>query len=128
MHLLSPGMEKSSKNSLVSLSVVLQRVSEPTDSKQLVPLVCQGITGGQWYQPDGVLIPMQAMPDTMNVTLPCDARGGLGQRNVSAGMKLHRGVPSVFLMYTNLILAVSAGLSGTNYALSVAATCKQRGK
>ena len=35
-------------NSLVTLSVVLQRVSVVSGS--LFPLVCEGITGGQWYQ------------------------------------------------------------------------------
>ena len=123
-------------NSLVTLSVVLQRVSASNDSGQLLPLVCQGITGGQWYEPSGVLFPL-AMPDMVNVTQP---RGGLGQRNVSGGVELYRGTPSVFPhgvqcctnttitlcvgMYTDLTLANSSGLTGTSYALSVAATCK----
>ena len=54
-------------NSLVSLSAVLQRVSAPNG--KLYPLVCQGITGGQWYEPSGVLFPL-ATPDMVNVTLP----------------------------------------------------------
>ena len=64
-------------NSLVSISLVLRRVSASNFTQH--PLVCQGITGGQWYEPSGVLFPL-AMPDMVNVTLP---RGGLGQQNVS---------------------------------------------
>ena len=124
-------------NSLVTLSVVLRRVSALNGITY--PLVCQGITGGQWYEPSGVLFPL-AMPDMVNVTLP---RGGLGQRNVSGGVELYRGTPPVFPhgvqcctnttitlcvgMYTDLTLAASVSLpiaNGYNYALSVAATCK----
>ena len=124
-------------NSLVSLSVVKQRVNSP--NTDLYPLVCQGITGGQWYEPSGVLFPL-AMPDMVNVTLP---RGGLGQRNVSGGVELYRGTPPVFPhgvqcctnttitlcvgMYSDLTLAASVNLTtsnGYNYALSVAASCK----
>ena len=61
------------RSSLVTLLAVLQRVSASNGT--LYPLVCQGITGGQWYDPSGVLFPL-AMPDMVNVTLP---RGGLGQ-------------------------------------------------
>ena len=118
-------------NSLVTLSVVLQRVSVVSGS--LFPLVCEGITGGQWYQPNGALFPL-ATPDP--VTTP----GGLGQRNVSVGVELYRGTPYDFPhgvqcctntaitlcvgMYTDLTLAASSGLTGRSYDLSVAATCK----
>ena len=126
-------------NSLVSLSSVQTRVSAIPSPGLQYPLVCQGITGGQWYEPSGVLFPL-AMPDMVNVTLP---RGGLGQRNVSGGVELYRGTPSVFPhgvqcctnttitlcvgMYSDLTLAASVDLTtsnGYNYALSVAATCK----
>ena len=121
-------------NSLVTLSVIQNRVS--ATSTQQFPLVCEGITGGQWYQPSGALFPL-ATPDP--VTTP----GGLGQRNVSVGVELYRGTPYDFPhgvqcctnttitlcvgMYTDLTLAASSGIaaSGTmGYALSVAATCK----
>ena len=124
-------------NSLVSLSSVPNRVSSSAPPQY--PLVCQGITGGQWYDPSEVLFPL-AMPDMVNVTLP---RGGLGQRNVSGGQELYRGTPPVFShgvqcctnttitlcvgMYTDLTLAASVNLAtqnGYNYGLSVAATCK----
>ena len=123
-------------NSLVTLSVVPPRVNVSRSPGVDFPLVCQGITGGQWYEPSGVLFPL-AMPDMVNVTQP---RGGLGQRNVSGGVELYRGTPSDFPhgvqcctnttitlcvgMYTDLTLAASSGLTGTSYALSVAATCK----
>eukprot|EP00731_Ephydatia_muelleri_P019106 Em0011g1146a len=124
-------------NSLVTLTVVPNRVSSSAPPQY--PLVCQGITGGQWYEPSGVLFPL-AMPDMVNVTLP---RGGLGQRNVSGGVELYRGTPPVFPhgvqcctntsitlcagMYSDLTLAQSASVSlptsnGYNYGLSVAAT------
>ena len=122
----------------MSLSVVLQSVSAPIGTQY--PLVCQGITGGQWYQPNGVLFPL-ATPD------PVSTPGGYGQRNVSRGVELYRGTPSVFPhgfqcctnatvtlcvgMYSDLTLAASVNLpksNGYNYALSVAATCKYRGK
>ncbi|KAL5486525.1 hypothetical protein EMCRGX_G019016 [Ephydatia muelleri] len=119
-------------NSLVTLSLVKQRVnSTKTD---LYPLVCQGITGGQWYDPSGVLF-LLATPDPVSTT------GGLGQRNVSGGVELYRGTPSVFPhgvqcctnttitlcvgMYSDLTLATSVNLTtsnGYNYGLSVAAT------
>ena len=123
-------------NSLVSLSAVLQRVSESNGPQY--PLVCQGITGGQWYEPSGVLFPL-ATPD------PVSTPGGLGQRNVSGGVELYRGTPPVFPhgvqcctnttitlcvgMYSDLKLAASQSVNlatsnGYNYALSVAATCK----
>ena len=121
-------------NSLVTLSVVLQRVSA-SNGKQL-PLVCQGITSGQWYEPNGVLFPL-ATPD------PVSTPGGLGQRNGSGGVDLYRGGPAVFPhgvqcctnttitlcvgMYSDLTLAASVNLTtqnGINYGLSVAATCK----
>ena len=123
-------------NSLVSLSAVLQRVSAPNET--LYPLVCQGITVGQWYEPSGVLFPL-ATPD------PVSTPGGLGQRNVSGGVELYKGSPSVFPhgvqccthttitlcvgMYSDLTLAQSASVNlptsnGYNYGLSVAATCK----
>ena len=121
-------------NSLWSLSVVPNRVNTYNQSAFQKPLVCEGITGGQWYQPNGALFPL-ATPDP--VTTP----GGLGQRNVSVGVELYRGTPSVFPhgvqcctnttitlcvgMYTDLTLAASSGIHGTtSYALSVAATCK----
>ncbi|KAL5486530.1 hypothetical protein EMCRGX_G019023 [Ephydatia muelleri] len=119
-------------NSLVTLSVVLQRVN--STNTDLYPLVCQGITGGQWYEPNGVLFPL-ATPD------PVSTPGGLGQRNVSGGVELYRGTPSVFPhgvqcctnttitlcvgMYTDLTLANATNLAtsnGYNYGLSVAAT------
>eukprot|EP00731_Ephydatia_muelleri_P018991 Em0011g1031a len=119
-------------NSLVTLSVVLQRVN--STNTDLYPLVCQGITGGQWYEPNGVLFPL-ATPD------PVSTPGGLGQRNVSGGVELYRGTPSVFPhgvqcctnttitlcvgMYSDLTLANATNLAtsnGYNYALSVAAT------
>ena len=120
-------------NSLVTLSVVLQRVG--VVSTALFPLVCEGITGGQWYQPDGTLFPL-ATPD--NATTP----QAWGQRNVSRGVELYRGIPSVFPhgvqcctntaitlcvgMYTDLTLAAApmVNLPPTSYALSVVATCK----
>ena len=121
----------------MTLTVVPNRVSSSAPPRY--PLVCQGITGGQWYEPSGVLFPL-AMPDMVNVTLP---RGGLGQQNVSGGVELYRGTPPVFPhgvqcctnttitlcvgMYTDLTLAASVSLAisnGYNYALSVAATCK----
>eukprot|EP00731_Ephydatia_muelleri_P019017 Em0011g1057a len=119
-------------NSLVTLSVVPNRVS--SSAYPYYPLVCQGITGGQWYEPSGVLFPL-ATPD------PVSTPGGLGQRNVSGGVELYRGTPSVFPhgvqcctnttitlcvgMYSDLKLAASANLAtsnGYNYNLSVAAT------
>ena len=118
-------------NSLVTLSAVQSRVTDISGSQ--FPLMCQGIAGGQWYQPNGVLYP-----------LPIATPGGYGQRNVSAGVELYSGTPSDFPhgvqcctntsitlcvgMYTDLTLASSVNLSATNYALSVAATCKYRGK
>ena len=121
-------------NSLVSLSSVPNRVSSSAPPQY--PLVCQGITGGQWYEPSRVLFPL-ATPD------PVSTPGGLGQRNGSGGVELYRGTPSVFPhgvqcctnttitlcvgMYSDLTLAASVNLTtsnGYNYALSVAATCK----
>ncbi|KAL5486539.1 hypothetical protein EMCRGX_G019033 [Ephydatia muelleri] len=118
-------------NSLVSLSSVPNRVSSSAPPQY--PLVCQGITGGQWYEPSGVLFPL-ATPD------PVSTPGGLGQRNVSGGVELYRGAPSDFPhgvqcctnttitlcvgMYSDLTLAASVNLAtsnGYNYALSVAA-------
>ena len=120
----------------MTLSAVLQRVSASIGT--LYPLVCQGITGGQWYEPNGVLFPL-ATPD------PVSTPGGLGQRNVSGGVELYRGTPPVFPhgvqcctnttitlcvgMYTDLTLAQSPSVNlatsnGYNYILSVAATCK----
>ncbi|KAL5486464.1 hypothetical protein EMCRGX_G018943 [Ephydatia muelleri] len=122
-------------NSLVTLSAVPNRVSSSAPPQY--PLVCQGITGGQWYEPSGVLFPL-AMPDMVNVTLP---HGGLGQQNVSGGVELYRGTPPVFPhgvqcctnttitlcvgMYSDPALANSSNLAtsnGYNYGLSVAAT------
>ena len=122
-------------NSLVSLSAVQPRVNATTSFAQ-APLVCQEITGGQWYDPSGVLFPL-ATPD------PVSTPGGLGQRNVSGGVELYHGTPSVFPhgvqcctnttitlcvgMYTDLTLANATNLAtsnGYNYGLSVAATCK----
>ena len=98
--------------------------------------MCEGIAGGQWYQPNGALFPL-ATPD------PVNAPGGLGQRNVSFGAELYRGTPYDFPhgvqcctnttitlcvgMYTDLTLAASSGIATSatsGYALSVAATCK----
>ena len=114
-------------NSLVSLSVVASRVITASPSQP--PLVCQGIAGGQWYEPNGALFRL--------------ATGGLGQLNVSAGVELYRGTPVVFPhgvqcctntsitmcvgMYSDLTYAASVGISTSapaNYALSLAATCK----
>ncbi|KAL5486438.1 hypothetical protein EMCRGX_G018913 [Ephydatia muelleri] len=121
-------------NSLVSLSAVQPRVNATTSAAQ-APLLCQGITGGQWYDPSGVLF---RLATTDPVTL-----GGYGQRNVSGGVALYRGGPAVFPhgvqcctnttitlcvgMYSDLTLAQSASVSlptsnGYSYALSVAAT------
>ena len=116
-------------NSLVTLSVVLQRANIAPGP--LYPLVCQGIAGGQWYDPNGVLYP------TVNIT------GSYGQLNVSAGVQLYRATPYDFPhgaqcctnttitlcvgMYSDLTLAAAVNLSTaapTSYALSVAATCK----
>ena len=121
-------------NSLLTLAVVLQRVSVISNPRY--PLMCEGITGGQWYQPNGALFPLATLDPT---TTP----GGLGQRNVSQGVELYFGTPSVFPygfqcctnttitlcvgMYSDLTLAASVGLvtsAPTSYALSVAATCK----
>ena len=126
-------------NSLVTLSVVPNRLSTLGQSAYQAPLVCQGISGGQWYQPNGALYPL-ATPDPVP-----DSTGGYGQRNVPAGVELYRGTPSVVPhgvqcctnititlcvgMYTDLTLASSVSLTTTaytNYALSVAATCKYR--
>eukprot|EP00731_Ephydatia_muelleri_P018839 Em0011g879a len=116
-------------NSLVTLSVVSNRIS--TSYPPQYPLVCQGITGGQWYELNGVLFPL-ATPD------PVSTPGGLGQRNVSGGVELYRGAPSVFPhgvqcctnttitlcvgMYSDPATAASVSLTGYNNALSVAAT------
>ena len=119
-------------NSLVTLSVVLQRANLP--SKPQYPLVCQNITGGQWYEPNGVLY---------TAALPITTPGGYGQLNRSTGVELYRGTPSDFPhgvqcctntgitlcvgMYSDLNLAASVGLATTNptnYVLSAAATCK----
>ncbi|KAL5486487.1 hypothetical protein EMCRGX_G018974 [Ephydatia muelleri] len=119
-------------NSLVSLSAVQSRVNATTSLAQ-APLVCQGITGGQWYDPSGVLF---RLATTDPVTF-----GGYGQRNVSGGVALYRGGPAVFPhgvqcctnttitlcvgMYSDLTLAASVNLAtqnGYNYGLSVAAT------
>ena len=121
-------------NSLVSLSAVLQRVSESNGPQY--PLVCQGITRGQWYEPSGVLFPL-ATPD------PVSTPGGLGQRNVSGGVELYRGTPPVFPhgvqcctnttitlcvgMYSDPALAIDTKLAtqnGYNNALSVGANRK----
>ena len=116
-------------NSLVTLSVALQNAN--LTPGPLYPLVCQGIAGGQWYEPNGVLYPAALTP------------GDYGQLNVSAGVQLYRATPydfphgvqcctntSITLcvgMYSDLTLAASVSLSvsaPTSYALSVAATCK----
>ena len=116
-------------NSLVTFSVILQRANIAPGG--LYPLVCQGIAGGQWYEPNGVLYP---------AALPITTPGGYGQLNGS----LYRGSPVTFPgygaqcctnatitlcvgMYSDLTLATSVSLSTTaptSYALSVAATCK----
>ena len=119
-------------NSLVTLSVVLQRANIP--SGPLYPLVCQAQTGGQWYDPNGILYP---------AALPITTPGGYGQLNGSTTVELYRGMPSVFPhgvqccanttialcvgMYSDLTLASSVGLATinpTSYNLSVAATCE----
>ena len=105
-------------------------------SGTLFPLVCEGMTGGQWLQPKGALLPL-ATPD--NVTTP----HAWGQTNMSCGVVLYRGAPSDFPygvlcctnttvtfcvgMYSDLTLAASSGLvtsAPNSYALSVAATFK----
>ena len=121
-------------NSLVSLSVVTSNASAPSAAQY--PLVCEGITGGQWYQPNGALFPLATLD---NATTP----QSWGQKNVSRGVELYPGTPSVFPhgvqcctnttitlcvgMYSDLTLAASSGIATsapTSYALSVAATCK----
>ena len=118
----------------MDLSVVKQRVN--STNTDLHPLVCQGITGGQWYDPSGVLFPL-ATPD------PVSTPGRLGQRNVSGGVELYHGTSDDFPhgvqcctnttitlcvgMYSDLKLAAVIYLAisyGYNYGLSVAATCK----
>ena len=122
----------------MSISAVTSRVSTLNSTVAQYPLVCEGITGGQWYQPNGALFPL-ATPD------PYNTPGGLGQRNGTVGVELYRGTPSVFPhgvqcytnttitlcvgMYTDLTLALSGVVNlpvsaPTSYALSVAATCK----
>ena len=76
-------------NSLVTLSVVPNSVSTLNTANQY-PLVCQGIAGGQWYEPNGTLHPL-ATSDPVP-----DSTGGYGQRNMSAGIELYRGTPAVF--------------------------------
>ena len=124
-------------NSLVTLSVVTNRVGTLNLSAYQAPLLCQGIAGGQWYQSNGALFPLAQDP----VTTP----GGLGQRNVSKGVELFRGTPYDFPhgvqcctnatislcvgVYTDLTLAAASGIatSAPNvHARSIAATCKQR--
>ena len=117
-------------NSLVTLSTVLQRINIAPGP--LYPLVCQGIAGGQWYEPNGVLYP--TADPTINT--------GYGQANGS----LYRGSPVTFPgygaqcctnttitlcvgMYADLNLATSMSVNlpttaPNSYALSVAATCK----
>ena len=121
-------------NSLVTLSVVLQRVNVVSGSR--FPLLCQGLTGGQWYHSNGAQFPIATLD---NATTPQT----WGQRNVSGGVELYRGAPSDFphgvqcctnatitlcvAMYSDLTLAASAGIATsapTSYALSEAATCK----
>ena len=123
-------------NSLITLSVVTNRVSTLGQSMAQSPLTCLGIAGGQWYKTNGVPFPL-ATPD------PTITPGGLGQRNVPGGVELYRGTPSVFPhgiqcctngttalcigMYSDLTLAESINLqtsSVINYALSMAAACK----
>ena len=117
----------------MSLSVVLPKVDAVATPQY--PLLCQGITGGQWYQPSGAPFLLATDP----VTTP----DVLGQRRVPGGVELYRGTLSTFPhgiqcctnttitlcvgMYSDLRLATSANLAtlnGTNYGLSVAATCK----
>ena len=115
-------------NSLVTLSVVIQRANIALGTNGLYPLVCQGIAGGQWYEPNGVLYP---------AALPITTPGGYGQLNGS----LYRATPSVFPhgvqcctnttitlcvgMYTDLRLAASTLFTtSASYTLSVTATCK----
>ena len=106
----------------------------------MAPLVCQGIAGGQWYQPNRVQHPL-AIPD------PANTPGGYGQRSVLGGVELYSGTPAVFPhgvqcctnssitlcvgMYTDLTSAATSGIAATapaSYALSVAATCKLQSK
>ncbi|KAL5486541.1 hypothetical protein EMCRGX_G019036 [Ephydatia muelleri] len=49
-------------NSLVSLSVVLPKVDAVATPQY--PLLCQGITGGQWYQPSGAPLLLATDPVT----------------------------------------------------------------
>ena len=121
-------------NSLAGIGAIPPRINTTTSAIQF-PLLCQGITGGQWYQPNGVLFPL--------ATIPISSPGGYGQRNVSGGVELYKGSPSVFPhgvqcctnttitlcvgMYTDLTNAAAVNLATvdpTRYALSVAATCK----
>ena len=115
-------------NSLVTLSVVLQRANIAVGTGGLYPLVCQGIAGGHWYQPNGVLYP---------AALPITTSGGYGQLNGS----LYRATPSDFphgvQCCTNTTITLCVGMysdfnlanstlsnTSTSYMLSVAATCK----
>ena len=116
-------------NSLVSLTVVIQRANIALGSGGRYPMVCQGIAGGQWYDPNGVLYP----------TADPNINGGYGQLNGT----LYRGSPVTFPgygaqcctntsitlcvgLYADLVLAAAAPLptTSTSYMLSVAATCK----
>ena len=119
----------------MTFSVVQSRVTAIYGSQ--FPLVCEGVAGGQWYGPNGVLYP---------AAFPITTPGGYGQLNRPEGVELYRGTPDDFPsgvqcctntsftlcvgMYNDLTLASSVNLTATdttNYGLSVAATCKYRG-
>ena len=108
-------------NSLVDILVVLPTVNTKNGSQY--PLVCEGIKGGQWYQPNGTQFPL----------ITKNALGGLGQRNVSGKVELFSGNTTFFphgvQCCTNTTTTLCVGMytpvvNSTNDALSVAATCK----
>ena len=121
-------------NSLVTLAVVLQRVNTTNTMPGLYPLVCQGIAGGQWYDPNGVLYQTESAASTPEGS----------QLNISQGVELFRGVARYFPhgvqcctnttttlcvgMYTDPIFAAINLATGNpiSFALSVAATCKYK--
>ena len=108
-------------NSLVDILVVLSRAS--TQNGPYYPLVCEGIKGGQWYQPNGTQFPLI----TTNAT---STLGGLGQRNVSGSVELYSGNTTFFphgvqcCTNTTTTLCVGVYTPEVISTNSVAATCK----
>lgn len=108
-------------NSLVALSVVLPSVG--TKNGTQYPIVCKGITGGQWYQPNGALFPL--------VTNATSIVENISQYNASGGVQLYNGNPPSFprgvQCCTNTTTTLCVGIYSnitTNDTLSEAATCK----